>query len=143
MHKEIKDTQIERFHTIYHRMVKQSLTESSYPNELKPLGTIDISVINLIATAPGIIVKEIAGKLNIPNSTLTSSLNRLEKQGLANRVISPRDRRSFGLELTEKGWKIQNIHLNFETSYFESILKKLDGDEERDTFLHLLDKIYR
>lgn len=140
--KTLKLEYVKRFDDLYHLLIKRNLTATDvYPNELKELSTLDISVINIIALHSDIIVREIAESLNIPNSTLTSSLNRLEKKGIANRVISKRDRRSFGVTLAEKGWKVQQIHLDFEKSYFESILSKLDTDEEIQTFLNLFEKI--
>ncbi|WP_165395196.1 MarR family winged helix-turn-helix transcriptional regulator [Flagellimonas allohymeniacidonis] len=39
----------------------------------------------------------------LKNSTLTSILNRLEKKALLERKISPRDRRSFEIQLTKRG----------------------------------------
>lgn len=138
----VKQDEIIRFDEIYHAFLRQNLnSELNYPEELKDLAAIDISVVNVAASNPDIIVREIAEYLKIPNSTLTSSLNRLENKGIAKRVISSRDRRSFSLELTDKGRKVQQAHLDFERAYFESILAKLNTHEERNSFLNLLDKI--
>lgn len=138
----VKNEDIKLFDELYHLLLRQNLTsESNCPKEIKELTSLDISVVNIVAFNPDIIVKEIAEKLNVPNSTLTSSLNRLEKKGIANRTISSRDRRSFGVILTDKGLKLQQIHLEFERTYFESILEKLDTHEERALLLGLLKKI--
>lgn len=138
----VKNEDIKRFDELYHLLLRQNLTsESNYPKEMKELTTLDISVVNIAATNPDIIIREIAGILKIPNSTLTSSLNRLERKGIANRTISSRDRRSFGLELTDKGQKVQQIHLDFERTFFESILAKLDTHEDRAALLDLLKKV--
>lgn len=104
----VRNEDIERFNDIYHTYIRQNLSSVlDYPKELKDLSTIDISVINIVSSNPGIIVGEIAEHLKIPNSTLTSSLNRLENKGIAKRVISTRDRRSFSIELTQKGRFLQ------------------------------------
>lgn len=138
----VKLEDIKRLDELYHLLLQQNLaSESKCPKEIKDLTPLDISVVNIVAFNPDIIIREIAGKLNIPNSTLTSSLNRLEKKGIANRIISSRDRRSFGLILTDKGLKVQQIHLEFERAFFESILAKLDTHEERALLLDLLKKI--
>lgn len=140
----VRQEDILRFDELYHHFIRQNLnSESNYPKELKNLSTLDISVVNIVASNPDVIVREITENLKVPNSTLTSSLNRLEKKGIANRVISTRDRRSFGIVLTDKGWNVQHIHLAFEQAYFESILTKLGSGEEIALLLDLLEKVVR
>jgi DNA-binding MarR family transcriptional regulator len=138
----VRQDDISRFDKLYHTMLRKSLSSGTdYPKELKTLTPLDISVINIAASDPDMIIREIADNLKIPNSTLTSSINRLENKGLAKRTISSRDRRSFSLELTDKGLRAQQIHLDFERAFFENILAKLDTDEERRTLLDLLEKM--
>lgn len=138
----VREDEIARFDGIYHRLLRASFTTSlEYPEVLRSLTTMDISVINIVATTPSIMIREIAEKQRIPNSTLTSSINRLEKQGIASRVISPRDRRSFCLELTDKGWAVQKAHTDFEEAYFRMILGKLPSGEERNALMDLLETI--
>ena len=138
----VEEDEISRFDGIYHRLLRASFTTRlEYPEVLRSLTTMDISVINIVATTPSIMIREIAEKLRIPNSTLTSSINRLEKQGLASRVIIPRDRRSFCLELTDKGWAVQKAHTVFEEAYFRLILGKLPSSEERNALMDLLETI--
>lgn len=142
MRDAVRHDDIKRFDELYHLFVKKSITlKSNVPDELRKLSFMDISVVNIVSSNPDIIIRELAEILNVPNSTLTSSLNRLEKKGLANRIINNRDRRSFGIELTDKGRKIQQIHLKFEQAYFESILAKLDTHGERVLLLDLLKKV--
>lgn len=138
----IQEEEIARFDGIYHKLLRANRESNLvYPEVLKRLTMIDISVLSIAATNPSIIIREIAGKLGIPNSTLTSSINRLEKQAIASRVISPRDRRSFCLVLTEKGHAIQKIHTDFEKAYFRTILEKLPSREKRDILMDLLETI--
>jgi len=133
---------VARLDKLYHTLLQQDLnSELKHPKELKNLTNIDISVVNTVATNPSIMIRELAEHLKIPNSTLTSSINRLEKKGLAKRVIGVHDRRSFSLELTEKGWDMQQKHLDFETTYLESILTRLRTHEERKAFLDLIEII--
>lgn len=139
---EVEKADIERFDKLYHTLIKLNLnSEVSYPKELKDLSTLDISVVNIAASNPDVIVREIAELLKIPNSTLTSSINRLEQKGIAKRKISSRDRRSFSLELTEEGERVQQVHCEFEQAYFESVLSKLNTQEDRKMMLDLLEKI--
>lgn len=138
----VEKTDIERFNKLYHKLIRYNLnSDLKYPEELKNLTTLDISVVNIAATNPEIIVREIAELLRIPNSTLTSALNRLEQKDIVKRKISCRDRRSFSLELTEKGKKVQQAHCEFEQAYFENILSKLDTTEDRKVLLDLFENI--
>lgn len=142
MKDQVHENEIARFDGIYHRLLRSNRESSLvYPEVLKRLTMIDISVLSIAATNPSIIIREIAGKLGIPNSTLTSSINRLEKQGIASRVISPRDRRSFCLELTDKGRTVQKMHTDFEKAYFQTILEKLPSREKREALMDLLETI--
>ena len=138
----VRDDEISRFDGLYHKLLKTSAgSELEYPKELKSLTTTDISVLSIAATNPSIIIREIAERLNIPNSTLTSSINRLQKKGIAIRIISPRDRRAFSLELTEKGRAVQRLHIDFEKAFFEMVLQKLPSSEERTALMDLMETI--
>lgn len=138
----VKHEHIKCFDKLYHQFLKLNLEAAEkYPEEIKQFASLDIAVINIIDTNPDIIVREIADILKIPNSTLTSVINRLEDKEIANRYISKRDRRSYGVKLTEKGQKVQKAHLDFEKAYFEDILNRLETNEDRENFLHLLGKI--
>lgn len=140
--KKLNQEYIDCFDHLYHELLKKNLTTyENYSRELDNLTSLDISIINIAAFNPDIIVREIAEILNIPNSTLTSALNRLEEKNLAHRIISKRDRRSFSIELTENGQKIQQKHLKLEREYFEDILNRLDSHTEIETFLKLFKKI--
>ena len=102
---------------------------------------LDLHILKLIAERPNIILKDIADELQIPSSTLTSAINRLEKRGLLNRVISPRDRRSYGLKLTPKGKDIKAEHDRVDYMIAQKVRDGLTGDDEAQTLIALLDKI--
>lgn len=138
----IKPDEIKRLDAIYHKLFFLDLaSEAKMPEIIRDLSTVEIGIINCIALKPDIILREITERLNLPNSTLTSALNRLEKKELANRIISPRDRRSFGIALTPKGEEAQKAHLEFEQGLWKHILSKLDTHAQRDQFLELAEKI--
>jgi DNA-binding MarR family transcriptional regulator len=98
-------------------------------------------VIDLIAESPEIIMREICEAMEIPKSTLTSLIDRLEKRGCLHRVISPRDRRSYGLELTPLGHQIYEEHLRLEEALWTKILGTLDDDAEREEYIEIIRKI--
>jgi DNA-binding MarR family transcriptional regulator len=137
----VKAEDIERFSEIYNLFERQNMTlKTSIPDEIKDLSAIDISVLEIVTSDPDIIVRELGKILNVPNSTLTSALNRLEEKGLAERTINKRDRRSFGIKLTDRGTRVQALHLEFEKAYLKSMLEKLNTHEERGLLLNMLKK---
>jgi len=104
---------------------------------------LDVHILQLVAERPGILIKEVRESYKMPHSTLTSVINRLEDQGLLKRVINPKDRRSFGLEITPAGLKVQEEHNRADHAMAAVFLQALDSNEERKTFIGLLQKILR
>ncbi len=142
MKSPVTKEELTRFDGLYHRLIGTNLSsEVEYPDELKSLAATDISVLSLACGDPQIMIREIADRLKIPNSTLTSAINRLEKAGLAERVISRRDRRSFSLTITEKGRAVQQMHLDFEKEFFGLILSRLPSSRERTDLMNLIETI--
>lgn len=112
-----------------------------WSKKLRGMAQLDLHILKLIAEQPDIILKDIRDELHIPNSTLTSAINRLEERGLLNRVISRRDRRSYGLELTKKGWGIKAEHDRVDQTIAQKVVDTLDDDDEVESLIALLGKI--
>ncbi len=119
----------------------QKVSEQVWNGYLEGATTIEISILSIVEKNPDVILKEIIQILGIPASTLTNAVDRLEKRGLLQRVISKRDRRSFGLELTEKGHSAQIEHRKGEEILWKRVLGAYDTDEERAEFLRLMQKL--
>lgn len=123
------------------------LLESNYKDiearysRLQGLTTNDISIIRIISEKEEVIIKDILQIINVPKSTLTSMIDRLEKRNLITRTISNKDRRSYKLVLTEEGKLTQKEHINFEKEVYGKIMISLDTYEERETLLKLIKKI--
>lgn len=79
--------------------------------------------------------------LKVPNSTITSAINRLETQKLLTRSIQPNDRRTFLLTLTPKGLELINSRQSEKRQLFHYILSSLDNDEERQLLIKLISKL--
>lgn len=134
--------EIKRLDAVYHKLFYLDFaSENVMPENIRDLSAVEIGIINCVSFTPDIILREIKEKLRLPNSTLTSAINRLEKRGLADRVINSRDRRSFGIRLTPEGAAAQKAHLDFEDMLWKRILSKLDTHKERDRFLEMAEKI--
>ncbi|ADK14829.1 MULTISPECIES: MarR family winged helix-turn-helix transcriptional regulator [Clostridium] len=135
--------QIEEFSELWHQIIKKSnfrKIEDQF-QRLNGLTTIEISIINIVSKNPDVILGEIVLALDIPKSTLTNAINRLEKRNYINRIISKRDRRSYGLKLTEEGHLAQKEHLDFEHTVYGRLLDALDTDEEKQELFKLFRKM--
>lgn len=93
----------------------------------------------------GIPIRELAQKTSLEKSTLTSMLDRLEKNDYVCRIPSKEDRRKVIIELTEKSRRLQDVYLRIaeektctfykgftakEIDKFESYLKRILGNLE-------------
>lgn len=142
MDKECKK-QINELSVLWHRMLNESNHKElvqRYPN-LHKLNTNEISIIRIISEKEEVIIKDILEILDVPKSTLTSMIDKLEQCDMVKRAISKRDRRSYKLELTEKGKLVQDEHIKFEEEVYGRIITSLDNYEEREEFLRLMKKI--
>lgn len=139
MDEPITQEEMGQLHSVWHELiaVMQKANTAFLQGGLQGLSTVEISVLVIASRKPDVILKEILGILEIPASTLTSAVDRLERRGLLRRVISPRDRRSYGLELTDAGLQAQEEHGKAE----EVVLRRVLGaytPEERSELVRLL-----
>jgi DNA-binding MarR family transcriptional regulator len=105
-----------------------------YSDVLKDFRIMDLHVLALLSGNPGIKLTEICSRFNIPNSTLTSIIDRIEKKGLIKRLLNQTDRRSFGFELTKAGEQIVIEHNRVHSLIATQILSFLDEPEKEALF---------
>ena len=137
--------QVDELNILWHSMLLKSNykdLESKYSN-IQGLSTNELAIIRIISEKEEVIIKDILEVLKLPKSTLTSIIDRLEERKIIIRAISNRDRRSYKLELTEKGKIIQDEHIKFEEEVYGKIILSLDTHEEREKLLELIRKIVR
>ncbi len=94
------------------------------------------------AGQPGVSPTEMAQARNVSKNTISTLLRSLEEQGLVTRAISPHDRRSFVIQLTERG---RALVLERSPQHL-SLLNMLASDltsEERTELIRLLSKLYQ
>ena len=139
----ITSEELQNINKVWHRLVGslQRTSESLWAGPLSGVTTVEMSVLSLVEENPDIILREILSRLSIPASTLTSAVDRLEKRGLLQRVISRRDRRSFGLLLTDEGRQAQQEHRRGEEQLWEIVMGSFDTAGERAALLRLLGKL--
>lgn len=132
---------VKELNTLWHKVGNQ-LREEMYKTEYKSINKltmIDLSILQTIQQNPNLIFKDICTILGLPKSTLTSAVNRLEKNGLVKRRVSEKDMRKYSLELTKKGNEAQQEHIMTEHVVFNQLLNGLN-DAESKSFLSLFSK---
>lgn len=118
---------------------------SSWENEtVKDSGITlqQMHTLEVIGSNQGIRMKEISDKLGIVTGTLTMMIDRLTKLDLVKRVVNSKDKRSFCIELTEKGSKLYQEHHHHHEMLAEELAHDLTN-EEKETLHNLLEKLLK
>lgn len=140
---EVKEEQIKKLNNVLHNIYKnfKKLNANVEAELFEGITGTELSIIGTIGNTPGVKMKDICERLQLPASTLTNVIDRLERRDLLKRVMSKQDRRSFVLELTQAGVVVYDKHKNAEKIIFETILGALEDDKEREAFIDSLEKI--
>ena len=104
------------------------------------LSTAQMHAIEIVGHTVSLRMKELAGKMGVTTGTLTVMVDRLEEQGLLKRMPHETDRRSWLVELTEKGQEVFAQHHQHHLRFIEEITATLSG-EEQELFRVILEKI--
>jgi DNA-binding MarR family transcriptional regulator len=122
-------------------LMKSSTAEDVERYEhLMNFAPIEINLMVMAGNTKNLLLRKFLHTLKVPKSTLTSVINRLEQRNYMKRVINPRDKRSFGLDLTEKGQQFLVEYVAYQSEMGDKILKGLK-EEEQQQLLYLLEKI--
>lgn len=89
---------------------------------------------------PQITLKDVSGHLDVPGSTLTSALDRLERKGLMVRVKKEDDKRSFKLMPTDKGLEFLERKDVLHERVFTDVLSVLSAEEQAQ-FVDLMENV--
>jgi DNA-binding MarR family transcriptional regulator len=109
-----------------------------WSDKLEDIHFLDLHLLSHAELHPHDTVGEIRRVLAVPQSTLTSMIDRLEKRGLVRRAINPRDKRSFCIVLTNAGRGVQREHHRVEKRIARRMLDALPCDRDRQEFVRLL-----
>lgn len=126
-------------HVVQFKLRFDRLYQSS--EQLKDFPPVDLHLLRLVSAHPDLILREVREELDIPQSTLTSAIDRLEKRGFVERLISQRDRRSFILRLTDEGRRIQDEHDRIDEMVVRRLLELFETEEECQMLIRQLEKI--
>lgn len=128
-----------------HRLYAKALSTRLEPHGVKP-GYIDI--LEKLWQQDNVAQKELHATLDIEQATLSSTLQRMERDGIVKRVRNPKDRRMTFIVLTDKGRSLRkvvetsvaDVHQIASTGltvndrrYFYRVLKQMAGQLESDS----------
>ncbi len=139
---EIASDQIRLLNQAFHKLWFRLMVSrpESRSDKLRGLTFLDIHVISKAYEEPDIILKDIREELGIPQTTLSTIVAKLEKRGFLQRVINPKDYRSFSLEVKPKGKEMMEEHNKLDHEQFRHILESLE-ESERQEFIRLFTKV--
>lgn len=104
------------------------------------LSTAQMHTIEIVGHAVSLQMKELARKMGVTTGTLTVMVDRLEELGLLQRRPHETDRRSWLIELTEKGQELFTQHHQYHLRLTEEITATLSIEEQK-VFSVVLEKI--
>jgi MarR family 2-MHQ and catechol resistance regulon transcriptional repressor len=106
------------------------------------LNTFQFLAVSLIGNKEGITIKELKRELSLPGSSLTFTLDSLEKKRLIRRRRSKEDRRQWLLFLTAKGKRLYMEILEAEGEMIWPALENL-SETEKATFLKIAEEVIK
>lgn len=106
------------------------------------IGTGEFDFIHVVRHNPGITQKEIREILTLDKGACARRAASLEAKGYLIKKKNPADRRSDQLFATPKAENLKLSKVDIETHYYSWLSQNL-SQEELDTFLPLLHKLYR
>lgn len=119
--------------------VFQNLVDRLASHDLRPA---QFSALAIINQNPGLKQADLARALAIEPPQVVPLLNKLEERALAVRTRAKPDKRSYGIYLSKAG---EALLLQLNSIAIESDLEATSalGDDERNTLLELLKKVYQ
>lgn len=117
-----------------------------YQDYVRTVGSLDIrpaqfAAMTIIGANPGLSQTTLAATMGIDRSGAVILIDALEGRGLASRVPSPTDRRTYAIMLTDKGQQTLD-ELKRRVSEHELRVTSQLSDEERIQLRELLRRIY-
>ena len=108
--------------------------------DLKNFTLRQLYYIELINKNDDISVSELAKMLEVKKSTVSIAVNQLIDQNIVNKIQSSTDKRQYFLELTPKGEKLMEMHMQVHKNAIKHILEILNP-QEVENFIEIVNKI--
>lgn len=110
----------------------------TWSTKFKDVSKVELHILLLVQQNPDTNIGVIKERLDLPSSTLTSVINRMEKKDFLRRTIGD-DKRTYRLEILEEGLRIREEHDRVLMTIAGAIMSNLTPKEQA-TFTNLLDK---
>ena len=101
------------------------------------LTTTQNHTIEIVGHEGTIKMRKLAGKLGVTTGTLTVSIDRLEEKALLRRVPHKSDRRSYLIELTDKGREVFKRHHSHHLNLTLEMMTDFSEEEQADFYIAL------
>ena len=137
--RELTNQLADQFNQLFQHYRSKYALPSQIPGMAK-IGPVEQRLMSLLEIKDDLPVKEIVSRLNMPNSTITSAMNRLVDKKLVFKEIDPEDRRAYRLVLAKRGKDMVTYNRYLKQQFAERVLEGLDTSEDRHKLLTLLDE---
>ncbi len=107
----------------------------------KNLSLMVIRILRLVDEHELISLKDIRAAVNIPNSRLTSIINKFEKKNLLTRHIDPNDRRSFLLQITDFGHRVNAGHRKIDLLLAQEFSDRIKDEGRIRQFIEIINTV--
>lgn len=122
------------------RLAEELLEKTAMASGLRRRGDYEVLAL-LRRSEPALLTPiEVAQQLRTSQSGMTGKLDRLEQQGLIERVPDPADRRAIRLGVTDAGQRLIDDAFTTSVTMYRSMLNQLTSAEAK-TFEALLEKV--
>lgn len=105
------------------------------------LNPVELLALLMVGTAEGLSIKSLRKSLAVPASSLTFTIDSLEKKKLVRRQRSTADRRQWLVSLSPKGERLYAEVLRAEGAAMSPALEKL-SEADRTAFMRMIETIF-
>lgn len=126
--------------SLIHKLLEVFEYKDEYQHQTSNIQPQDMYVLERIYFNKKIVVKDISKQYNIPPSTLTGIIDRLEKKEFIERLRTNIDRRAIELVTTEKGKVVVEQHITEDRTFSSNFFNALES-EKREKFKELLSEL--
>ncbi len=118
-------------HAFYWMTIATNLRNSTLSRALAPLGCTvpQWRIMNMLRQRPGMSIGQLAEQTVVDRTTLTRTIDGLEKNGLVSRDVRPENRRILALRLTREGHALYEQLLPIVAGINEQALEGIDRGE--------------
>ena len=116
--------------TLLHKLIEILEYKNLYQFEMSNIQPQDMYILERIYFNKKLKVKDISKQYNIPASTATGIIDRLETKNYVKRIRNNIDRRTVELIITEDGQLVVENHINQDKIFTHNLFNSLEEDKK-------------